>query len=952
MLGSLLESIREIFLTRLGILVTVYLLFFGVVFGHFFRLQIVSGEEYQKNYTVRTIKEKNLSSTRGNIYDRNGVVLAYNELAYNITIEDNGTYSSTAEKNETINSAILYVLHTLDRNGDEMDNSFSISLNADGTYSYNVTGTKLQRFLADVYGYSSYDDMGYNKRVGYNTARATADQVMDYLCGEKHFDIGDEYEINDRYRIAIIRYAMSQNGYKKYIETTIATDVSEKSVAAVSEHLNMLQGVEIAEDTIRRYDHAEYFASIIGYTGKISETEYETLSKENDSYAITDVVGKSGIEQYMDSYLKGQKGSERVIVDNLGKEIETLELVEATAGDNIYLSIDAELQKACYDMLEQEIAGIVYSKIVDEKEYESSGSSDIMIPIYDVYFALINNNIISLDHMSGEKAGAYEKKVYGTFSDRLEEELFNLRLELTDKDPDIYSELDEDMAVYELYAVTYLQSIGVFNADAVDVSDETYLAWKNGEIALRTYLEYAINSRWIDVTTLPMDSKYVDSEEIYDVLVSYVINQLRLDSGFAKKIYKYMIRHDLVTGTDLALVLYEQEVIDYDDETIADLKSGRLTCYDFYLEKIKNLEITPAQLALDPCSGSCVITNVKTGELLACVSYPGYDNNRLANTVDAAYYARLANDLSAPFYNNATQEKTAPGSTFKMVTAAAGVTEGVINTDTQIKCDGVFSKVNDGPKCWKYPGSHGIETLSDAIRDSCNVYFYEVGWRLSNGDESYSESTGIEKIRKYATLFGLNEKTGIEINESEPEIADEYPITAAIGQSNHNYTTIGLGRYITAVANEGTVYKYTLIDHITDSDGTLVEKNNPDVLRKITEISDHDWAAIHEGNLGVCQSMSSFKDFFGEESNVRVAGKTGTAQQIKTRPNHALFVGYAPYEDPEMSVAVRIAYGYTSHNTADLAGDIFKYYFKLEDPENLITGQAAYTGTNSNAFGD
>ena len=213
MLGSLLESIREMFLSRLGILVSVYLLLFAVVLGHFFRLQIVSGEEYQQNYTVRTIKEKNLSSTRGNIYDRNGVVLAYNELAYNITIEDNGTYSGKDEKNDTINSAILFVLHTLDRNGDVMDNSFAITLNSDETYSFNVTGTKLQRFLADIYGYSSYTDMGYKKDVGYNTARASASQVMEYLSGK--FGIGEDYAAKDRYRIAIIRYAMSQNSYKR-----------------------------------------------------------------------------------------------------------------------------------------------------------------------------------------------------------------------------------------------------------------------------------------------------------------------------------------------------------------------------------------------------------------------------------------------------------------------------------------------------------------------------------------------------------------------------------------------------------------------------------------------------------------------------------------------------------------------------------------------------------------
>ena len=197
-------------------------------------------------------------------------------------------------------------------------------------------------------------------------------------------------------------------------------------------------------------------------------------------------------------------------------------------------------------------------------------------------------------------------------------------------------------------------------------------------------------------------------------------------------------------------------------------------------------------------------------------------------------------------------------------------------------------------------------------------------------------------------MYGLGEKTGIETVESAPEIADAYPITAAIGQSNHNYTTIVLSRYVTAVANSGTVYDYTLLSKLTDTEGNVLETYAPTVRNKMDEISYTTWDAIHRGNRMVVENLSSFDDFEG----IEVAGKTGTAQQVKTRPNHALFVGYAPYRDPEVSITTRIAYGYTSHNAADVSADILKYYFHLETADKLITGKAANVGNNSNSFTD
>ena len=945
------EFLKNFFQSRLVVLFAVMLLLCVILLERLFSLQIVHGEEYQENYTLKIKKEKVLPSTRGNIYDRNGELLAYNELAYSVTIEDNGTYDSLKEKNKAINDELATILSVLDKNGDKIENNFNIALNEDGSYSFTVEGKSLFRFLADVYGRTRTDDLKYNKKLGYNEAEASADQVIAYLCREKGFDLSEDvYARTDLYRILVIRYAMSQNSFQKYISTTIATDVSEKTVAYVSENAASLQGMEISEDTIRRYVDSEYFAHIIGYTGKISDEEYENLSKESDNYTLTDVVGKSGIEQVMDLQLQGQKGYETVYVDNLGKVVETTERVEPLAGNDVYLSINKDWQEAIYDLLEQEIAGIVYSKIINAKEYLASNNStaaDIKIPIYDVYFALINNNVINTEHFTKADASETEQAVYSRFLTRQEQVLEKVKTELTAQKPVAFENLDEETQAYISYIVTMLSSNGILMSDKIDTGDEIYTAWKNDTISLKEYLSHAIDSNWIDITGFSVDEKYSDSSEIYDFLVQYILEELKTDQGFSKKIYKSMIQSDLISGTQLCLILYDQGVLPYDEAKVTALSKGQINSFDFLREKIHNLEITPAQLALDPCTGSCVITDVNTGELLACVTYPGFDNNRLANTVDAEYYAKLQADLSLPLYDYATQQRTAPGSTFKMVTATAGLTEGVLSSPSeQILDEGQFMKVSPSPKCWIYPSTHGLINVSEAIRDSCNYFFYEVGYRLSCNGETYNADKGISAITKYATMYGLGDTTGIEIPENEPQIATEYPITAAIGQSNHNYTTTELARYVTAVANSGTVYNYTLLNKVTDSNGNLLTEYQPTVKNNV-DVASSTWDAIHSGMRMVVESHSEFDGF-----PIAVAGKTGTAQQVATRPNHALFVGYAPYEAPQISIATRIAYGYTSSNAVDVSRKVLSYCFGVEDEAALLNGQATNVADNANGFAD
>lgn len=946
MFENIKEILRMIVKSRLLVAVVVMTGLFSLLLWRVFYLQIVSGASYQDNYTLRIVKERTLNSTRGNILDRNGKILAYNELSYTVTIEDNGTYSSTDAKNEKLNAEIAQIVTALEKNGDSINNDFRINYDDRDGFTFNVDGSTRRRFLADVYGKTSYDklteDTSLAEKLGYNPAEADEQQIMDYLFDS--YGVDESYDLDMAYQIAVIRFAMAQNAYQKYITTTVATNISEESVAYLSEHNNELQGVEVISDTIRKYNDSIYFTSIIGYTGKISDKEYTKLSAEDDSYTLNDIVGKGGIEQYMDAELKGKKGYEKLYTDHMGKVLQVIEREEPTAGNDVYLSIDSDLQIAVYNLLEQEIAGIVYSNI-------ENSSSDINIPITDVYFALIDNNVIDIEHFHESDATDTEKQILQIFSDRQSTVLDEIRRELMGDEPAVFAGMSVEYQDYITFIINYLKEKSILITDNIDVSDEVYTKWKDGSISPQEYLNHAISKNWIDITNFVIEDKYSDSAEIYQALCKSILEEIQDNADFSKIIYEYLIEDGSISGRQLCLVLFDQKTLNYDADEIAGLQNGSINAVTFLKDKIKSLDITPAQLALDPCSGSCVITDINTGELLALVSYPGYDGNRLANTVDADYFNSLQNDKSLPQYNYATQQGTAPGSTFKMLMSVAGLAEGVITTSEQIVDHGEYENVSNHPKCWAYPAStHGAINVSEALRDSCNYFFYEVGYRFSTDNyiTGYDAAKGIEVIQKYAEMFGLNETTGIEIEESAPHVADDFPVMAAIGQSNNSYSTVQLARYVTAVANGGTVYNYTLLKRVEDSEGNVLKTYEPQMRNTVDVLDDNQWNSIHAGMRMVVQNTREFNDF-----PVTVAGKTGTAQQISTRPNHALFVGYAPYEHPEISIATRIAYGYTSHNAADLAKNVLSYYFNVESDEDLLSGEAAdITGAGTNEFAD
>lgn len=950
MFRELKDRLLELIFSRMFVLLAVIVILFGVLINRIFQLQIINGESYQNNFILKIQREKTIPSTRGKIFDCNGKVLAYDELAYSVTIADN--YESSSTKNADMNDTISHLIRLIEKNGDKLVNDFNIILDKDGNFVFNVEDRALLRFLADAYGRTKIEDLKFAEK------NATPQEVVEYLAGEKRFAIGQKKEVDGKetfiagegytkeelIKILTIRYAMSFNSFQKYIPTVVATGVSEETVAVVMENKEELQGVDIAEDTIRKYIDDVSMSPILGYTGKISQEELEALnmgkSADDDiseRYEINDMIGKAGIEQVMEEKLQGKKGSKLIYVDNLGRITETAKAVEPVAGNDLHLTIDSDLQSAIYHIIEQKLAGILVDQIRNVKEYHASAGAsadDIIIPIDDVYFALFNNNVIDFQRMTEPNAGLNEKEVYQAYLSQNAQVLEALKEELLNtKTP--YTALTTEMQVYESYIVSMLSSknLGILMSDEIDTKDETYLAWKAETISLNEYLNHGIARNWIDITRLTMDGQYSSSEEVYQALVDNIIEMLSSNTGFAKKVLKYMIRDEKILGRQVCMLLFEQGIIKGSQDEREALENGGTSAYTFLLDKIKKLEITPAQLALDPCTGSCVVTKAQTGEVLACVTYPSYDNNRLANTIDAEYYNSLTTDLSNPLYSYATQQRTAPGSTFKLVSAVAGLQEGVTTLSEKIDCVGLYNRV-DNPRCWKRTG-HGLLDIVGGITNSCNFFFYEIGYRLGTDVAGrYDSELGLGKLAQYAEMFGLSEPSGIELSESEPRISSEDAVRSAIGHGTNNFTTVGLARYVTTIANSGTCFKLSLLDNLTDASGNVLEEYTPEVRNKI-EIPDSTWEAVHLGMRGVVENASAFRDF-----PITAAGKTGTAQQIASRPNHAVFVGFAPFETPEISIATRIAYGYTSANAVEVSRDVMKYYFKLEDIEEIITGEA------------
>ncbi|MBR7020772.1 MAG: hypothetical protein IKI15_06925 [Lachnospiraceae bacterium] len=930
------DNSQSLLTDRLIPVALVMIIVCGIIVGRLFYMQMLDEEKANvKQDTTSYTKTIPVQSTRGNIYDCKGVLLAYNDLQYNLEMYNSASLTTNAQKNEAIYS-LIQLLRSFQY---KREFDFYIRLDENGEPEFTVSDMALLRFKKNVYSLKSVNELTDKQK------ETTAREVFDFMrygnSGNRMFQISDEYSMEDALEIMAYRYQLFTL-YPSYTSFRIVSDISDDARISFYENTTKIPGLEITKSTKRVYNNAEYFAHIIGYIGLINADELTEFRETSDKYSESSIVGKVGIEKTCENYLSGVDGVATIVINESGQVVSKTVTTEPIAGNDLYLTLDSELQICGYNILKRNIAAILLKYIVPNMDYGTKGenASNIKIPIYEVYYALINNHVINTAHFTADDATDLEKRVYEMYTTE-EEKIWERLLELLDaKNTVTNHESGKIMEEYLQFLYSKLGSSGwdVLNSSAIDQKDEQYLNYVDNKLSLSKFLQYSITQGWVKLDRLNIGSEYYDTNELYQYLYEYIVKHLREDSEYQSKIYRTLIFNYTLKGRDLSLLLFDQGVLKEDLDTYRLLRNGNLSAYDFLTRKIKLLEITPAMLALEPCSGSIIMTDPNTGLVKCLVSYPSYDNNYLTNSVNIEYYNKLLADKSYPMVCRATTSRTTTGSTFKPLMAIAGLTEGVINVENSIQDEGLFEKVDPSPRCWIYPSNHGKETVTEAIRDSCNYFFYEVGYRLSlNEKEEYIDAKGIKVIRQYASLFGLNERSGVEMSENMPSISDKDAVRTAIGYY-HSLAPIQISRYVTTLTNNGTCFNLTLIDRVVSQNGELMLKNTAEVRNTIDNVKDSYWEAVKLGMYRVVNwDRSELRNIFNN-LNVSIAGKTGTAQVSLNHPNNALFISFAPYSSPEVSLTVVIPNGYASANAAYIAREFYGMYFEGENKEALLSG--------------
>ena len=797
----------------------IILLLFFILVLKLFSLQIAKGEYFSQEVNDTALREVDVEAERGTIYDRYGRPLAVNNTAYAVSLDPSVGV-------DNLNMVLYDLINVLEKNGEKIVETLPITSSLPHEFLFDGSINQEKRWKENMNLDESY----------------TAEQCFNEL--KERFEIDDTIDNTMAGKILGLRCALYEKRYSKYVPVTIAYNISEKTLTTLREQGSSFPCAFIDNQSIREYPYGKYFSHILGYIGSITDEELEEYSREG--YSMDDVIGKDGIEKAYESELRGTDGSQYIEVDSSGRRITTVENegVSPVSGNDVYLTVDAELQKAAYDALEDALT---------EAQLNRLSGGDYGYSVSDVFKSMIESDNIRIKNILNSQDGTTQGRIK-----------------------------------------------------------------------------------------------------------SYILSQDSEASGDVEKAREILLKgyeNGAVSGSQLLIAMYEQGLITDNDGIITKLKSGVISSSTALLDKMRSQEITPQMTAMDPCTGSVVVNDVHSGEVLAAVSYPSYDNNELVNSFNSEYYLRLQNDPTTPMVNRPYQEPRAPGSTFLMITAAAALEEGVVGPNTTIYDEGTFTDAGKPyARCWigSGSGSHGSVDVSEALEVSCNYYFYTVAYNMG--------SDAITKLNNYMRAFGLDNPTGVEIYElynsmtdypsriSSPEYKEyitkqryEDPsssdlkwsagdtIRTAIGQSYNNYTAATLAKYVATLANGGTRYKNYFMSKITDSEGNLITQYN-EVTEEQLSLKQSTMDAIFKGMYLVTSGdrgtlRNSFADF-----PVSVAAKSGTAQESSKRSEHTTLVAFAPYESPQISVSVMIPYGNDSSTAPapTVAKAVISKYMQLD----------------------
>ena len=526
--------------------------------------------------------------------------------------------------------------------------------------------------------------------------------------------------------------------------------------------------------------------------------------------------------------------------------------------------------------------------------------------------------------------------------------------------------------IRKIIAIRYIITTKGYSATksitiATNVSDEVVaqISERNSDFpgisietkAARTYLAGSMAAHVIGYTGKIKEEEYKANKDDYDI--DDIIGKTGIEYVFEKYLkgtdgekQKEMAVDGTITGEYVSknAIAGSDVVLTIDSNLQKTTEESLENC----INKIKNGGFSQRY---DAQGGAAVVMNVNTGEVLATASYPTYEPQWFVGGISQENWAYLRDDTRHPQLNKAIQSTYAPGSTFKMVTAIAGLETGVITTKEKINDTGIYKKYDSEWKCWYYTSyhrGHGYQNVTQALQHSCNYFFYETGDRM-----------GIDNLSKYALHFGLGNKTGIELPNEKSGVAaskETYAkirngatmgpgdtLNASIGQGDNNFTPMQIAKYISSIANGGTVVNPTIIKSVLNSDGTEVSK---DEIRKYTNeklgivdtddgitISDESIEVAKEGmRMAASEAGGTAYNIF-KNFNIEVAGKTGSAEAGKDSNGNDLvnawFVCFAPFDNPEVAVVVMIENGGHGNYAAEVARDVLIQYFGMNESTDV-----------------
>lgn len=599
-------------------------------------------------------------------------------------------------------------------------------------------------------------------------------------------------------------------------------------------------------------------------------TPQQLSAMQHLGYTAEDRVGVSGLEASFELSLRGVAGEQLVEVGPLGRPVSFLEPTLPVPGDMLFTTIDLELQQTSYEILRGWLAQTIISKM-------TSPEADEFIS-HEMFFAsMVRSNNIPVSAI----------------------------MDYSNRGPRVN-------AIRSFLLANYPEPEGYLHGE--------------GEAGSYDELRY-----------------YHNEETLRALFV-----QAMQDAAFG--------------ATHMLLAMEELGILE-DDGFVGALLSGQQTPHQVILEKLRQNIISPQMTGLDPSTGSVVVVEVATGDVLVAVGYPTFDNNRLSGPGSAEYIARLnADTTTSPWINRPFREARAPGSTFKPITAVLGMEAGIIGPNTLIYDGVVFTSAGQPySRNWS-PHSFGWIDVGVALSASINYFFSEIGWRLGNAPDATQHISTMAFIR-YMTEFGLNDRTGVEIDEHRDSFPEDMLVVSspqfkefmtrqvnpdagalqygwfdgdiartAYGQSANNYTAASMAKVYAILAGNGVRRQMSLMRHITDHQGNLRHAFEPVVegvvsaSRETFDVVNHGLLMVTEHHTGTATSM--FNGF-----DIRVAGKTGTAEQITGRPSHTSFGGFAPFEDPQIAVYVVVPFSDTStisSTATQVARDVIGAFFRLE----------------------